>query len=662
MTKTIMLARKLAQLEKKDAAMQAYFLALGSADGLAPQEELEAASYIFFAGGDYKISFTTFVSLYNRGQFQAEIMNLMTQAFYLPNLPKQQKCYERNIRALSRYPYFFRQAFPAFDTLPILFFPFDDQGCVPFYKDENRFGPYVNFNDPVIDRYFFNDLENPILVKDVYSQYQLEYLNDNVRKSEWVGRENHIYLHYTCWEQFCAYLQYLNFSELLKDKKLVFLLEDEISQYPIDFKARFGIDYSQYPVKPIGIREINRLIWHTQLSSHNGGDFFNEILYGHPNLLAYESIMFSDFMEQVKQWREKVIKKSISKNTSRVMLELSLLQKPTEKDIMVAIFLSSDEVSGGDRSNSRIVPALLFQPHFRNVICSIELNNRNNQAVITSEQYEEVRHSALFHQFKYIKTFTPLRRPTTSYGATVRFAYGKAKESDGSVAVSDIFVERLLNRTFMVDRWDRLYRDSVLVRFEDGKLNPKATFTALAEFLDIPYTESMTYCSGRTGLNPESLPGNDLGFDPAAIYRTYDEYINDEDRCLLEYFMQDVYATYGYDFHYYHEEKMNMDLVKQKLQGLHHLDQLIHETVSTAIRKKAEKANITFQFNGSTWNGAEGSEHVADKRLENCAQNRIRITGMLLWKPNFVNPDGQPLRLMKKLELNPALLEQPLYH
>ena len=163
-------------------------------------------------------------------------------------------------------------------------------------------------------------------------------------------------------------------------------------------------------------------------------------------------------------------------------------------------------------------------------------------------------------------------------------------------------------------------------------------------------------------MNPESLPGNDLGFDPAAIYRTYDEYINDEDRSLLEYFMQDVYATYGYDFHYYHEEKMNMDLVKQKLQGLHHLDQLIHETVSTAIRKKAEKANITFQFNGSTWNGAEGSEHVADKRLENCAQNRIRITGMLLWKPNFVNPDGQPLRLMKKLELIPALLEQPLYH
>ena len=46
--------------------------------------------------------------------------------------------------------------------------------------------------------------------------------------------------------------------------------------------------------------------------------------------------------------------------------------------------------------------------------------------------------------------------------------------------------QRILNRSFMVDWQDRLYTDSVLVRFEDAKLNPKATFTALAAFLDIP--------------------------------------------------------------------------------------------------------------------------------------------------------------------------------
>ena len=33
---------------------------------------------------------------------------------------------------------------------------------------------------------FFKNLDNPILAKDVYSQYELEYLNDNVRKRNFI--------------------------------------------------------------------------------------------------------------------------------------------------------------------------------------------------------------------------------------------------------------------------------------------------------------------------------------------------------------------------------------------------------------------------------------------------------------------------------------------
>jgi len=33
-----------------------------------------------------------------------------------------------------------------------------------------------------------------------------------------------------------------------------------------------------------------------------------------------------------------------------------------------------------------------------------------------------------------------------------------------------------------------------------------------------------------------------------------------------------------------------------------------------------------------------------------------------LSNPRLVNKNGQPLRMMQKLDLDPALLEQPLYH
>ncbi|OUP13517.1 hypothetical protein [Anaeromassilibacillus sp. An200] len=263
----------------------------------------------------------------------------MIQAFYLPNVAQIKKRYENNVQTLLKYPFLFRKDFPDFDSLSVQYFPFDDNGYIPFYKNENRFGSYINVNDPVIDRYFFKNLDKPILASDVYSQYQLEYLNDNVRKSEWVGQENHIYLHYTNWCNFCNFLSCLNFKQLLPDKKIVFLFEEEISRYPIDFKKEFGIDYSQYQVKPIGIREVNRLIWHTQLAAHNGGDFFNEIFYDHPNLLVFKSVMFKNIKEIVKnlrrQWKQR------GKLSSRLETELARLRHPTDKDFLVALFLNN---------------------------------------------------------------------------------------------------------------------------------------------------------------------------------------------------------------------------------------------------------------------------------------------------------------------------------
>ena len=666
--RTIELARKLAEAGQKEDAQKGYFLALKKAEGpepeeaLEPREELEAASYLFFSRWDHKLPFSVFVSLYNRGLFQGELMDLMLQAFYLPNVQKQEKRYARNCRALERYPYFFRDEFPTFDQLPILFFPFDDQGYVPFFKEENRFGDYINFDDPVIDRYFFKDLENPILARDVYSQYQLEYLNDCVRRSEWVGRENHIYLHYTDWTRFCGYLTCLDFTGLLKEKKLVFLMEEEVGEYPIDFKARFGIDYSQYPVRPVGVREVNRMIWHTQLSAHNGGDFFNEIFYGHPNLIAFESVMFESVEEMIQEQRKTL--REVQKGKvicPEALKELLQIQNPTDKDLLVATFLASDAVSGGAQSDSRIAPVLFLQPHFFSIDYRPRLNQNEDRAILVSKQYEELRNAPIFRRFKYIKTFTPMRRPTTSYGATVRFMLNITKEEGGEdKVVADAFTDRLLNRSFMVDKSDRLYRDSALVRFEDGKLNPKATFTALAEFLDIPYTESMTYCSGRAGLNPESLKGNDRGFDPAAIYRTYDEYVDDADRCLLEYFLRDAYREYGYEFHYYHGEPADMDWVREKLKGIRTLDGLIEETVRQAAARKCENGVIV--LDSVTYQGKEGAALVAQKKMEDIHKDRLEITELLMKGLTLVNSDNQPLHFMKKLELDPALLEQPLYH
>ena len=668
----IEIARRMAELGEPAKAREAYSLAIHENAGADPAQDMEAALYILQAGGNYKTSYTCFVDLYNRGHFQEDCLGILTEAFYAPNVKEQQSRYERNCKLLGKYPYLFCRDFPEFDELPIKFFPFDDESYVPFDTREGRFGGHIAPRRQIVSRNFFKDLEKPILAENVFSQYELEYLNDNVRKSEHIGRENHIYLHYSDWLEFCSYLQCLNLRPLLEQEKIVFLIGGERSQYPIDFKARFGIDYGGYPVKPLSIRDFSRLVWHTQLATHNGGDFFNEIFDGHPNLLAAPSVMFDSIEETVGKI-EAALKSSASAREAvknlpdwsvKTVEELYLLRDRTGKDILVAMFLN--EKGGADflDKSARIAPAVFFQPHFSNILYTMTAASETDRRVtLYSEQYEQIRNSPLFRNFKYIKTFTPMRRPTTSHGATVKFMYANTMEprEDGKKGVvSDALSQRILNRSFMIDWQDRLYMDSVLVRFEDGKLNPKATFTALAAFLDLPYTQSMTYCSLKGEIDPESLEGNDLGFSTAAIYRTYDDYANDAERYCLEYFLRDAYEYYGYEFQYYDQAPVDearlRDLAGQFTAIDHYIGESWRRNVFSTVEIRRDGQDISAGQRELT------IEEMVKNQLREIRENRLRTAMFLLNNRYFINKDGQPLHMMPKLELDPELLEQPLYH
>lgn len=666
------IARRLAQLNETEKARQAYTLALHESDGEDPGAELEAALYIlqFGSGDDYKVSYTVFRDLYNKGFCKEDILQVMDGAFYVPNIKLIQARYRKNCALLERYPYIFRKDFLKFEDLPIRFYPYDDNSYTPYYPEEERFGDYINFRETVIKHYFFKDLEKPVLAQDIYSQYELEYLRDNVRRSEDVARENHIYLHYSSWEEFCAYLTCLNMKPLLEERKIVFLFEEEIEQYPIDFKERYNIDYSKLSVKPLAIREVTRMIWHTQLSSHNGGDLFNEVFDAHPNLIAMPSIMIDNILDTVEKTKKlfdecgslgEALDCLSPWNAPHLVEELYHNRARTDKDILVGLYLYRKEYTGFLDPDSRIVPALFFQPHFGHLAYSLKVDEKD-RARLYSEDMEKMPKLPIFTGFKYIKTFTPMRRFTTSHGGTVRFMdimasldNEKKSEDDVATVVTDAVTERVLNRSFMVDRQERIYRDSIVVRFEDGKLNPKATFTALAAFLDLPYTESMTYCSDQGELDPHP---DTKGFDPAPVYKTYDAYVNDKERIYIEYMLRDAYRHYGYDFQYYDGKPMSEAEVKELLHGFDTMDGYIRKTwkhVFAAV-KVTRDGEMMSELEESVQN------QMLDQYMQEVLEVRINNTDILMGNLRFVGKNGQPLHMMPMLQPDPELLEQPLYH
>lgn len=668
----IEIARRMAELGVLDKAAEAYAVALRQETATA-EERLEAACAILQFGGDYKTAYDAFLALHREGLYKNDILSILTGAFYEPNVADQKKQYERNCTLLKKYPYLFRKDFLAFEDLSEKFYPYDDNGVLPFRVADERFDTYTNVNDQQITRNFFRDLSKPVLARDVFSQYELEYLRDNVRRSDWVGYENHIYLHYTDWNEFCAWLQVLDWKPLLEDEKFVFLIGEEETLYPIDFKARFGVDYSVYSVKPFHIREIHKIIWHTQLCAHNGGDFFNEIFHEHPNLIMDTSLIFSDLVEVVEWLRRRAAEIRDSRGKEKwheeltavldpvVLDQLSALQKIRTKDVVVAYYLGLAESSKHLDRSARIVPALFFQPHFFTIDTDWSLLG-NGGIVASNTAEKELSESGLLEEFRYIKTFTPLRRPTTSYGATLKFRwaqcesgiyYMNASEEQKKMAgvLNDDLACRILNRAFMVDPGDRLFMDSCVVRFEDAKLNPKATFTALAEFIDVPYTETMTYCSDSAGRDPLGV-----GFSTAPVYRKYEEFCDQSERKLLEYVFRDVYHEYGYSYEQYDDAPMN----EEQLIELAEQCEYMFGYMEKSWWLSREKIGKTLGLQGEALD-----RHIADSYAmvhDEYLKKRCQIIRILAGNPVFCNEKGERLRMMKQLVLPPALLENPIYY
>ena len=669
-------ARRLAQTGDAEGALRQYAGVL-EADS-EPEELLEAAAYLLENGEDSSAAYVALVQLYNAGYYPETILPLLTRLFYEPGLPERKLRYERNCRRLAKYPYLFRKDFPAFEELPLYFYPFDGKGgYFPFSLADGCFLGFFDVKEERVTHHFFQDLEKPVLAEDIFSQYELEYLRDNVRPSEYVAKENHIYLHYSSWMEFCAWLQVLDFGHLLEGKKFVFLMEEERSLYPLDFKERFGIDYSTFPFRPVGIREIHRLIWHVLLSTHNGGDFFNEIFDSHPNLLAVTSFIMDEIEEEVGRMKEALAFAKSPEHAQtifpdlppHIVRELYRIRKPSGKEWLILWFMMRPQWAKELDPRSRIAPALMFQPHFPYLFVNMKQEDAHTLSIGTREE-ELLRNSDFFRDFRYLKAFIPMRRFTTSYGGTMRFMWAhqsdthewKGREIRANI-IPDTILDKIGSRTFMAAEDNRLMKDAVVVGFENGKLNPKATFTALSAFLDIPYTESMTYCSFQGEKDPNygiSAATYAAGFNTSSVYKTYDEYATDEERCFLEYFMRDAYEFYGYDFHYYDGKPMTRQRLEELLRHFDKLDHFIEESWMQVHRETTE-----VERDGKDIPAEEKEplfRRLAEEQVRRMREHRRSLALLLLENPKMVSASGLPLHMIPKLELDPDLLETELYH
>ena len=160
------------------------------------------------------------------------------------------------------------------------------------------------------------------------------------------------------------------------------------------------------------------------------------------------------------------------------------------------------------------------------------------------------------------------------------------------------------------------------------------------------------------------MPGNVAGFDAATVYRTYDEYVGDDERRFIEYFMRDAYEYYGYDFQWYDGTSVDEETADKWIDGFATLDSFILNSWQGLTKEQLTDTNMD-RDNLPDTNVPpvdKVRDALAKHELQKYNANRKEIARILLRGLRFVNKRGQPLEFTPMLQPDPDLLDQPLYH
>lgn len=655
--KVLDIARKLANAGEHKEATKAYQLVINENDGNNNDIDLEAAMYLLYEDCDYRIPVTMLVKLHKKGYMKNDIVQLLFSVLWQSNYSIFKENYRSNLAKLKNYKYIFKskENFPEFEDLDVLFLPFGENTFIPYDQRNDQFGEACKIRQEEIKHYFFKDLSKPVFAEDIYSQYELEYVYDQVRESEHCGKENHIYLYYSDFKKFSSFLQILDLKYITRKDKIVFLFEKEKSMYPIDFKEKYGIDYTLFEPREVKAEDISKLIYHQQYSSHNGGDFFNEIFDAHPCLCTAPSKMYENFVETYKKYNDmdeehELIVKFLGEKEFGIRKKVHInSEKENAHYFITNLFLQSNILNNGSYACSRIFPAIFIQPHFSNIISESKFINEKT-AVTTNNEHKIIESSIFFKGMKYIKTFEPIRKPIRSYGATMKFFHNEnfnSKEKELIMANEILYI--LENKNYMYSKNNRIYNDSRLVKFEDAKLHPEIIFKNLAQFLDVPYTDSMKHCSEYGIKDPESLEGNDIGFSKAALNRTYEEYIGFNEGILIECAIRGFYEQYNYKFDYYKDKNYSLEKLDSLVNELNKYFSIIKKFNQKKHNDDVNKKEI---FVGGKLHRGVSTDKTFGDTLAGCYKNEILnyLHATYDKNINYIDKFGENLEYIKLID------------
>lgn len=528
--------------------------------------------------GEFKNGFIELSAAYANGEKDSSVLQDLRRGFWEPNLTEMKTNYQKNAEFLLTYPYIFTKKFVPPEENRYLLFPLSEELFYCFDLQGQKFMPLETGSD-YDTKYFFKNLDDPILVESEYNLYNLRFLQDNVRDSRYFGRDNHIYLHYEDIQTFSLLLYYSDISALCNEWKFVFLIGAESDLYPLDFRSQFNAEFNLWRERPLSVDEIKRVCVFYFTSTHCGNALIDSLMDSHPNLLTIKEFGLSSFpsfydnclkTQSVDSFIANLLENTADKKylpfftffnkiypgsdaalpdaqefLAQLRLLLEDISQPTKLQWFVA-FCLANALSLGRNMHSRIVPAVFHALH----------SVWNNQPEIELGNMLEI-----YHEFPYVKVFSAVRRPDSRIAGEIKYEM-KCRELyhlENCDSFSYLFIH--CGAWKNID-WRRVYFDEhahfsyhqmAVIRFEDVKRAPKETLSRLCSFLNIPWSDMLLCCTHNGAQTIYSDAGTLISdFDPAPLApEYYRAYLNDFDRYRLELLYAQEYEMWNYTPQFY---------------------------------------------------------------------------------------------------------------
>lgn len=547
----------------------------------------------------YQEAFVAFAEIYDCCEDISErqnIFQMLEDAYYTPNEEELRKNYEHNLTLLKKYPYFWDKAFHTFEEQAIQLFPVSENMFFCYDQEKDCFcGEYDAKTDQKM-RYFFEHLDQPLRVKDEDNFYNLTFLNDNVRASEDFAGDNHIYLLYTSLEPLERLMLTCDLEEILRQQKFVFLIgEQNWSKCTINFRKKFGIDYSKQKPTPIRIDEVKRIcFWYKHAYSGTvlglevlgavsgvqmlcGHDFHTystangRAIYFMPEFRAAmgntETRYTIDQLTQITSSQEYHIRLE-GLDEYLIWLKQSQRECFTVKDLFVGYFLFQYEKR---KLNPRVVPMLLFDPHMWDT-------SVYNQIVLA---------------FPYHSVLTSMREPIMTFARS----YLRGLIGCDSFQTAYILGSDYCHAQFLPPELISCYYG---FRFEDLKTQPEVVCRAVCKHLNVPFEAQMLETEAPM---PDSAGNVTRGFDTAPLHRDISAVLSEFDQLRLKMFYEPIQKYYGYPTFSFEEHPLSENTVRElfevpfRFEHINHkifknaptqetLHAWIQETLQNAWRKK----------------------------------------------------------------------------